>query len=179
MLVRAATSCGVVVKVSERLPDTPVQQGGQDRAVYPGEPGVVGQIAEDRAVVLEECGPVPALPSRRGPQLRRENVVDLVLLAVLVDALGVAGPAGHDRRRPGDRTAGRELVPDDREQELGNEIGGVGAQPGYGVAHLRVGEPLDELAGVLMNVDAGHRPQGRDGFGRHGPSGTGRTAGPW
>jgi hypothetical protein len=62
---------------------------------------------------------VPALPSRRGPQLRRENVVDLVPLAVLVDALGVAGPAGHDRRRPGDRTAGRELVPDDREQELG------------------------------------------------------------
>src|ERR1700748_3108513 len=160
MLVRAAFWGGVVVKVSKRLPHAPVQQGGQDRAVYPGEPGVVGQVAEDRAVVLEECGRVPPLPCRRGPQSRRENVVDLVPLAVLVDALGVAGPAGHDRRRPGDRTAGRELVPDDREQELGNEIGGVGAQPGYGVAHLRVGEPLDELASVLMNVDAGYRPQG-------------------
>jgi len=42
MLVRAAFWIGVVVKVSERLPDAPVQQGGQDRAVDPGEPAVVG-----------------------------------------------------------------------------------------------------------------------------------------
>src|SRR6266576_6266084 len=153
MAVTASPFLGVLVKVGERLPDALAEQGGQDRTVYAGEPGVVGQIAEDRAVVLEERGRVFALPSRRGPQLRRENVVDLVRLAVLVAALGVAGPAGHDRRRPGDRTAGRELVPDDREQELRNEIGGVGAQPGYGVAHLRVGEPLDELAGVLLNID--------------------------
>src|SRR5438034_8175389 len=99
MLVRATSSYGVVVQVSECLPDAPVQQGGQDRAVDPGEPGVVRQVTEDRAIVLEEGGRVAMLPSCRGAQLRRENVVHLVRLAVLVGALGVASPAGHDGRR--------------------------------------------------------------------------------
>jgi hypothetical protein len=62
---------------------------------------------------------------------------------------------------------GGELLPDDREEELGNEVGCVGAQPGHGIADLGIGEPLDELVGVLGQVDARNRPEGRDGFLRH------------
>ena len=52
MLVRATAS--VVVKVSEGLPHAAFEQRAQDRAVHPGEPGVVGQFTEDRAIVLDE-----------------------------------------------------------------------------------------------------------------------------
>ena len=108
-----------------------------------------------------------ALPKRRGAQLRGEGIVQLVRLAAFVGAFAVARPAGHDGRGAGERPLGRELLPHHRQQELRDQVGGVGAQPGHGVADLGVGEPLDELVRVAGQVDAGHGPQGGDGLGEH------------
>src|SRR6516225_5677770 len=102
MLVRATASRGVVVKIGEGLPYAAFEQGAENRAVNPGEPGVVGQVTEDRAVVFDKGGRMATLPAGRGVQLGREGVIDLVRLAVLVGALGVACPAGHDGRRAGE-----------------------------------------------------------------------------
>ena len=54
---------GAVVKVGQGLPHAAFMQGGQNRAVHPGEPGVVGQFTEDRAVAGEKGGLVQALPA--------------------------------------------------------------------------------------------------------------------
>src|SRR5213076_2882173 len=51
--------------------------------------------------------------------------------------LGVAGPRGDDRHRQLDLPTGAQVLPDHRQQPLGDPVGALRAQPGDRVAHLR------------------------------------------
>ena len=106
-------------------------------------------------------------------------VDDLDRLALLVDAFGVAGPRRDDERRPLDLATLLEVGPDHRDQPLRDAVGALGAQPGQRVAHLGVGEPLDELVLVGGEVDPGDVVQRRRRLAVHvRRGGSRRRAGP-
>src|SRR5882757_6469331 len=117
--------------LGERLDDRPgtvVTHAGQRAPVTAGEPLVVDQGAEHVAV-LHERQRIGALAPRGGRQDVACGVYNFDRFAPLVDAFGVARPAGDDRDRAVGRATGVELVPDDRKEELRDPLGGVHAQP--------------------------------------------------
>src|SRR5215207_11248488 len=76
-------------------------QGAQGGRVGLGKALVAGEVAEEVAVG-DEGGGILALALGDLGQLLRAAVDDLDRLAVLVDALGVAGPGRDDRGRAPD-----------------------------------------------------------------------------
>src|SRR3954454_13667816 len=132
-------------------------QGGE---IGGDEGDVVNEIAEDLTVSDEGQRVGPLFPSggHQGILLPVDHV-DRV--PVLVDAFGVAGPAGDDRRGKGDGASSLEVVPDDGEEPFGDAVRALGAQPRDRIPHLRVGEPGDQVPLVVVQVDARHRFQRR------------------
>ena len=136
----------------------------QRPAIGLDEAGCPCQIPEQRGV-FDEGGRILPLRPRDGHQRIRQVVDDLDRFATLVDRLGVAGPACDRRRRQPDGSSGAQVVADHRKQPFRDAVRRVGAQPRHGVPHSRVGEALDEPAGVVTQIDAGDRPQRRHRFG--------------
>ena len=77
------------------------------------------------------------------------------------------GPSSPRSPPTPDPAAGGEIGLDHRHQPLRDPVGGLGGQPGDGVAHLGVAEPLDQRVGVVGEVDARHRRQGGDPLATH------------
>ena len=130
------------------------------RAVGVEEALVVDQVAEQLPVGDEGVGVLALAPGGRG-QAVREPVDHLDRLALLVHALGVAGPARHDRGRARDLAAVRELV---RGSPAAATWGcGRSSRRTAGRscrATSRVGEALDQGVLVLVEVHPGHRGAG-------------------
>ena len=77
-------------------------------------------------------------------------------VAFLVDALGVPGPCcDHESRAPY-LTLVRDLVLDHRDEPLGDPVGALRTQPRQRVLDLGIGEPLDQLVLVVVEVHSGH-----------------------
>ena len=143
-------------------------QRRQCLGVRRGEALVVDEVTEERRVAQEGQRVARLLLRGRGHHAVAAPVDDLDRLALLVDALGVARPAGDDQRATGDLTAVcARLRADHRQQPLGDAVGALGAQPGQRVADLGVGEALDQLVLVVVEVDARHRRQRRRGLAVH------------
>ena len=80
---------------------------------------------------------------------------------LLVGALGVARPAGHDGGAARDLAVVLEVVADHGQQPLRDPVAGLGAQAGDGVTDLGIGEALDQRRLVVVEVDAGDGAQRR------------------
>ncbi len=179
--VVSGNECGntvIALEGFQRGPRAALVQRREVALVGRREPLVVDQIAE-QLPVADERERIVALRLRGGVQRVGQPVDDLDRLAVLVDALGVARPRRHDRDRPLDLAVVLQVVADHRQQPLGDPVGALRAQPRDRVAHLRVGEPLDQLPLVGVQVDPRHRAQATAW--PPGPcrrAGTRRTAGP-
>ena len=100
----------------------------QDGGVTLAEALVVGFLAED-LVVFKEGEDVVLVALGGGVETVGHAVDDLNGLAVLIDALGVAGPGGDDGRRQRDLAVVLQVRADNGEQPLGDAVGSVMGTP--------------------------------------------------
>ena len=122
---------------------------------------VLGEARSGRAGRRRGRGPrgrraAPRAAARaRSITWSRRRSTTSIGVALLVDALGVAGPGGDDERGAAYLAVVRELVLDHRHQPLGDPVGALRAQPREGVLDLGVGEPLDRAGACSRR---GRRP---------------------
>ncbi|MCU1553963.1 MAG: hypothetical protein JWM13_1449 [Arthrobacter sp.] len=119
-----------------------------------GDEGFVVDQVTEHVPVGDKGQRFLALPCGGRRQRFFQPVHHVDAVSLLIDAFGVAGPAGNDGRGAADLAALVEVDADDRQQPFGDPVGAFRAQPGQGVPDMFVGEPFDQGPLVGLEIDA-------------------------
>src|SRR4249920_2306108 len=141
-------------------------QGVECVQVRLGERRLSCQITEQLAV-LDECERVVPLLGGKALHCIGQLIVYFDRLTLLIYPFGVAGPTRNHSCRQRHIATSCKILPDYRNQPRGNALRTPGTEPSDRVPDRRIGESLDELQLVRVEINARYRGKCRRSFAIH------------
>jgi hypothetical protein len=125
---------------------------------------VVAQVITEERLDTQELIGLEATGLSLGLELLDHGVVDLELVASIIDTVDVAEPGSGDERKTAEVVLAPDLLSDGGHDELRDLARGAKADTGKLVHDGWVGETLHECVAVLVNIDTGNGRQKRLDF---------------
>ena len=117
---------------------------------------IVAQVVTEQALDAQQLPGVSATLDSLLLDLLEHRVLDLELVAQVVDSLDVVEPGSGSETQTAERSGHPDLLSNGGHDELGDLAGTTAADTGQSVADRGVGEALNQGLAVLVDVVAGN-----------------------